>query len=236
MSGDEPLVTLDPAQTTAFFDDADWFKVIRVAALYGVIPILGPVVLVGWGQELFRRGVREPNRLVPVDFERHLSAGQASAPAILGWPVLLLAGDAVRGMCFWGLETVLRVADGSLSPELLVHLSDLLYGANELISVVISLLWVPWVLLLPELIRRVYEGALFPWRDPGPSWLAVEANPQGYLKVAGACGVLLVVAFVVSGMFGWLTLLLFPLFLAVLSHLSAQWQRMVAQRRAPGTV
>lgn len=235
MSQDKPLATLEPSEATSFFDDPGWFPVARVAALNALIPLLGPVVLIGWGRALYEEGLTGPNRLTPVVFERDLSIGQATAPGILGWPAALLAINGLRRTLVYGLAVLLRLFSDQLGFEGVVQLEELLYGASELSSLVVTALWIPWVLLLPELVRRVYQGELFPWQDPGPSFLAIKMNLDGYQKVVIATSAVLGAAWMVHSLFGWLTLLVAPLIWSVLTHFSAQWQRIVKEHGVPGT-
>lgn len=229
-------VALDPGEAAAIFDGSDWFRDSGVAGLYALIPILGPVALIGWGQELHQQGLRARNRLLPVRFDAHLAVGQATAPAILGWPVLLMALDGLRAvLVVIGMAVVTALA-GQVDSEILGAIVDGLGGVSDLTSSALTLLWLPWVVILPELMRRVYQGEPFPWQSPGPTLRVIQDNPEGYLKVTAMMGAVLAGAWTVHGMFGWLTLLVFPLFWAVLSHLSAQWQRMVSARGTPGTV
>ena len=236
MSEEKLPAQLNSSQALAVFDDPGWFKSAWVAALNALIPLLGPVVIIGWGRELYTHGLTGPNKLHPVDFQRDLDVGKAMAPAILGWPAALMALDAVLGLLVWGLSTILHSFAGELGLDLVVQLQGMLYGGSDLASALITLLWIPWVLLLPELVRRVYQGEAFPWLDPGPSLVAIKENLDGYQKVLLASSVVLGVGWVVGSSFGWLALAVAPLVWSVLVHLSAQWQRIVSERAVPGTV
>ena len=66
--------------------------------------------------------------------------------------------------------------------------------------------------------------------------LAIKMNLDGYQKVVVMSGIVLGVSWIVSGVFGWLALLVAPLAWAVLVHLAAQWHRVVADHGVPGTV
>ncbi len=231
-----PPAVLDPGEAAAIFDGQDWFRDAAAAGLYGLIPIVGPVALVGWGQELFQRGREGPNRLLPVRFEPHLAVGQATAPALLGWPVLLMALDGVLSLLNWVMFFGLRLLEGHIGPDLASSIVDIFGAVSDLASSGVTLLWLPWVLILPELMRRVYQGEPFPWQSPGPSVTVIQDNPEGYMKVTAMMTAVLAVGWVAEGMVGWLAVLIYPLVWAVLSHLSAQWQRMVSARGTPGTV
>ncbi len=237
MSEEKPHSRIDINQATAIFEDSQgWFKSAWVAALNALIPFLGPVVVIGWGRALYEHGLTEPNQLTEVAFERDLNIGKDTAPGILGWPAALLAIDGLRRILVWGTGLLLRQLTEHLGPDLLVQLEVLLYGGSRLASWAVTLLWIPWVLLLPELVRRVYQGDAFPWQNPGPSMLAIKMNLDGYQKVVVMSGIVLGVSWIVSGVFGWLALFVAPLAWAVLVHLAAQWHRVVADHGVPGTV
>lgn len=58
------------------FKDPDWFKKIALVAVIALIPIIGQMVLIGWGLEISHRVIhRDPVPLPDVDFGRDLSMG-----------------------------------------------------------------------------------------------------------------------------------------------------------------
>lgn len=61
---------------TFVFEDPDWFKKVLIAALVGLIPIIGQFVLVGWALETTRRVIRrQPGGLPDLDFGAQLGLG-----------------------------------------------------------------------------------------------------------------------------------------------------------------
>jgi hypothetical protein len=236
VSEEKPLARLEPEQATAFFNDPDWIKAAGILGLYALIPVLGPIVVAGWGRERFQESLTQPGKLSPISFDRDLEAGQAVALGILGWPAALLALNAVRGLLTFLSVTALQISEQHLNPELVGTLYDLIGGVSELTSTVVTLLWLPWVLLLPELMRRVYQGDPFPWQNPGPSYSAIRNSSDAYFKVLIGTTIVLAAAWVVSGVFGWIGLLIAPMVWAVLSNFAAQWQGMVRERGAEGTI
>lgn len=58
------------------FKDTDWLKKIALIAVISIIPIIGQLVLLGWGLEITRRVIRhDPVPLPDVDFGRDLAMG-----------------------------------------------------------------------------------------------------------------------------------------------------------------
>jgi hypothetical protein len=58
------------------FEDPDWFKKIAIAALVGLIPVVGQFVLIGWALETAKRVIRQdPNPLADLDFGSQLGLG-----------------------------------------------------------------------------------------------------------------------------------------------------------------
>jgi hypothetical protein len=58
------------------FEDSDWLKKIGLMALVSLIPIVGQLVLIGWGAEIIRRVVRGTDTPLPeLDFGEQLADG-----------------------------------------------------------------------------------------------------------------------------------------------------------------
>lgn len=58
------------------FKDPDWFKKVVIVALIGLIPIIGQLVVLGWGLNIAKRVMnRDPNPLPDVDFGADLGRG-----------------------------------------------------------------------------------------------------------------------------------------------------------------
>ena len=61
---------------TFVFDDPDWLKKIVIAALIGLIPIIGQIYLVGYGLEVARRVIKHNPVLLPdIAFGESLATG-----------------------------------------------------------------------------------------------------------------------------------------------------------------
>ena len=62
---------------TYAFQDSDWLKKVGLAALIFLIPIIGPITVMGWGLEITRRVINNQTDLLPdwSDFGGYLSKG-----------------------------------------------------------------------------------------------------------------------------------------------------------------
>jgi hypothetical protein len=78
------------------FEDADWLKKIGIAALVMLIPLIGPIVLMGWGLEITRRVINLDPSPLPGwdDFGSYVSKGFQAFVVSLVYtlPVLLIVG------------------------------------------------------------------------------------------------------------------------------------------------
>jgi hypothetical protein len=75
------------------FKDPDWIKKIVLIALVGLIPIIGQLVVLGWGLEITRRVIRhEPIMLPEINFGAQLGDGFKAAVVSLVYsiPIFIL--------------------------------------------------------------------------------------------------------------------------------------------------
>lgn len=58
-------------------EDADWLKKVGIAALVSLIPLIGQIMLLGWGMEITRRVINKDPEPLPTwdDFSAHLTRG-----------------------------------------------------------------------------------------------------------------------------------------------------------------
>jgi hypothetical protein len=80
---------------TYAFQDPDWLKKVGIAAVVFLIPIIGPIVLLGWGLEITRRVINDdPDPLPGWDnFSAFISTGFQAFVVTLAYslPLILLA-------------------------------------------------------------------------------------------------------------------------------------------------
>jgi hypothetical protein len=73
------------------FKDPDWIKKIVLIALVGLIPIIGQLVVLGWGIEITRRVIRrEPVVLPDINFGAQLGDGFKAAVVSLVYSIPLI--------------------------------------------------------------------------------------------------------------------------------------------------
>jgi hypothetical protein len=62
---------------TFAFQDPDWLKKVGIAALVFLIPVIGPIVLMGWGLEITRRVINNESEALPdwSDFSAYIPKG-----------------------------------------------------------------------------------------------------------------------------------------------------------------
>jgi hypothetical protein len=135
------------------FEDAEWMKKVGIAALVILIPLVGPIILMGWGLEITRRVINLDPSPLPgwEDFGSYLSKGfQAFVVSLVyALPVLLIVGcgqvtifgsaaalgnnldsDVAGGLitavsaCTGCLALILGIAAGILSPAAIGKLAD----------------------------------------------------------------------------------------------------------------
>lgn len=75
--------------------DGHWFRKIFLPAILLLVPLLGPVVVLGWGCEVCRRAIEGKSEELPdLDFRKNLSDGIRVLGLLVlhGLPVLVAAG------------------------------------------------------------------------------------------------------------------------------------------------
>ena len=91
------------------FEDPDWLKKIALAGLVGLIPIVGPFFVSGWGLEVARRVIKGESVLLPdINFGEYLGLGfkqlviifvYALPMIVFALPMVIVgAGGAAAGM------------------------------------------------------------------------------------------------------------------------------------------
>lgn len=107
------------------FKDQDWFKKVAIAALIGLIPIIGQMVILGWALNIARRVMnREENPLPDVDFGADL--GRGFYGFVIGFvytlPITILSG--ILGI----LDTVMATSSGNDAAYTLVSIFSICFG------------------------------------------------------------------------------------------------------------
>lgn len=98
------------------FEDSEWLKKVGIAALVFLIPIVGPIILAGWGLEIMRRIIKDDPTPLPdwSNFGGFVGTGFKAVVVQLayGLPVLLVLG------CGSLVNTGLVFAVGESNPDL----------------------------------------------------------------------------------------------------------------------
>jgi hypothetical protein len=84
---------------TFAFEDPDWIKKVGIAAVVILIPVVGSIVLMGWGLEITRRVINNDPQPLPdwSDFGSFLSKGFQAFVAVLVYilPILVIYGCGI---------------------------------------------------------------------------------------------------------------------------------------------
>lgn len=98
---------------TFAFEDPDWIKKVGIAALVFLIPLIGPIILLGWGLEITRRVINnDPTPLPGWDnFSEFVSKGFQAFVVSFAYalPIILLA------VCGQGLTIAVAATAGNSS-------------------------------------------------------------------------------------------------------------------------
>jgi len=159
---------------TFVFEDEKWLEKIALVAIVSLIPVVGILVLLGWGLDITRRVIRDERPWLPeLDFGRHL-------------------GDGFKGFIIGLVYSVPMIVLAILSTIFGVALDN---ASSDFASVILVLLMVCVVLLifLYGLVLNLLAPAAyarFAATDTlraafqfGEVWRTVTGNPGGYLIV-----------------------------------------------------
>ncbi len=84
---------------TYAFEDPDWLKKVGIAAVVILIPVIGSIVLMGWGLEITRRVINNDPQPLPdwSNFSSFLSNGFKAFVAVLAYifPIFLIYGCGI---------------------------------------------------------------------------------------------------------------------------------------------
>ena len=159
---------------TFVFDDKDWLRKVVLNALIGLIPIVGPLYLMGWGLEVAKRvATRGLEPLPDIDFGAYLGHGARAFVVALVYTAPLWISNLVAGLLFS------RVPGGGQGP------ADALVGLGTACGGLLVLLYLILLgLLLPAAMTR---SAVFGSIEAGLNfkavWMAVRAAPGAYVLV-----------------------------------------------------
>ncbi|MCB9764898.1 MAG: DUF4013 domain-containing protein [Alphaproteobacteria bacterium] len=230
----DPVATRPAVDLGASFGfvlkDKAWISKVILPGLLTFIPILGPLALLGWERRIYHqiRAGQEDEGLPAMDIGDDIAGGVAPAVALLNlfgpllifpmlfamFPVLISIGEAA------GNRTVLDLIRAFVMLMTVVGglgFAALSFGAG---------------FLVPELLRRGFNGEATPALRPRVSVAAIQENPMPLIVAAlGMMGANFV------GSLGWMAcgiglVLTVPFAVATNAHITAQWAR-VAEAPPP---
>lgn len=206
------------------FNDTDWVKKILIIALVSLIPVVGWLVLAGWGLEITRRiVVRDPSPLPELDFGADIGRGFKLFVVALVYSLVIIVGSIVFGI----LNSAMANSSSSTTNTLAVLLSCC-FGLFAFIY------GVALAFFLPAALGRLADtGKLGDAFRLGEIFGLVKAAPVPYLLVvvgtfiSGAIAGLGLIACVI----GVLATLVYSV--AINSHLTGQAYLVATQNKAP---
>jgi hypothetical protein len=205
------------------FTDPEWLRRSAVMGLMMLVPLVGPLVLLGWMAQVAARVRSGTPGLPPLDFGAQLGTGARCFVSMVAFVSVGLVLD-VSVHCVFGFLYFVFVfcsEEGGEGGFIFVLLALL---CAQIILVAHTIFAVITAPLMPELLRRGFVGELFPLASPCRSIRRVRRAGRGYvlavlgivlLSLMGGLGLLAVV-------FG--ACLTLPLCCAAMSHIVYQWE------------
>lgn len=166
--------------------DPDWFKKYALAGIMLLIPVVGPLVFLGWARRVYDAAkAGDDTRLPTVDFGNDLQYGIAPFVAALELAILVVATFVIVVMMAvvlpGGVAAILGSNPDNHVPEvtggLVLTVVWLLCFFLLLVVMVVS------ALVAPEVKRRGFNGEMLPLFKPGPSLRAIRRNLGPYLML-----------------------------------------------------
>lgn len=115
------------------FKDKEWFKKVAIPALCGLIPVIGPFIITGWGLKAAQNVIEgnEENALPKLQFGANLGRGFMAflISLIYNLPTLIIAGIGTG--LFWF---------GSTMDETLMYILWALGGCFGLVAILVAIL------------------------------------------------------------------------------------------------
>lgn len=205
------------------FTDPEWLRRSAVMGLVMVVPLVGPLVLLGWMAQVAARVRSGTPGLPRLDFGAQLGTGARCFVSMVAFVSVGLLLDLSVHVVFGVLYFVFDLGSMEGGPTGFLCLM-LAWLCARIILLSHTIFAVSTTLLMPELLRRGFVGELFPLASLGCSIRRVRRAGRGY--------VLAVLGIVLAGTMGGLGLLAvafgacvtLPLGYAATAHLIAQWE------------
>ncbi len=182
------------------FQDPDWLKKVGIAAAVCLIPVIGSIVLMGWGLEITRRIISNETEILPdwSDFSSFLTKGFQAFVVSLAYALPIILISLCNQITAIGLSTAASASDSNV-------ISNVAVGVSICLSCLVFIFSIATGLLVPAangmLVSSGELGAAFRFNEviglvraaPGPYIMsmivmglaAVVLVPLGML----ACGI-----------------------------------------------
>lgn len=157
-------------------EDKDWIKKFLIAAGLSIIPILGQLVVVGYGLEITRRVIKGESPTLPEwsDFGDFLKKGFFAAVVIIVYnlPILLFS------LCAQGPQLALAFTDGDETLAWVATIAGVCFGCLTFIFAILAGLLTP-----PALGKVAASGELGAGFRFGEVFGLLRAKPGVYVIV-----------------------------------------------------
>lgn len=157
------------------FEDSDWFKKIAIMALVTLIPIIGQLVLIGWGAEIIRRVVRGADTPIPeLDFGAQLADGFKLFVVSLVYSLPIIAVSLVVGIISGVAGSVLD----SDTANIIISISSICLGLVNFILGILMAFIIP-----AAMANYAIKGTIGDGLRIGEVFGLVKNNLSAYLLV-----------------------------------------------------
>lgn len=164
---------MDLGRAFAFvFDDPDWLRKVGLNALIALIPIIGPLYLLGWGLEVAKRvAARGLEPLPDIDFGTYLVHGFRAFVVSLVYTAPLWISNIVAAILFSAVREV-----GQGPTNALVGIGTACGGLLVLIFLMLLALVLPAAMTRSAVFGSIEAGLHF-----RAVWGMVRAAPGAYI-------------------------------------------------------
>ncbi len=210
--------------------DPQWLKKYGLAGVFMLIPVVGPIAVMGWQRRVFEAARQGDTETLPdIDLGNDIGYGVPVFVAMLNLAVpmmvvaaVLVAVGILAALLGGGIESATDNSGVGGALSALVMLGG--YAVMLVVIFAISL-------FVPEIQRRGFNGEMTPLLSPGQSIAAIKNNLGAYGMVLVG---MLIANFISSiGAFACYVGIFFtmPIAMAILARLIAQWDAVVEEQQ-----
>jgi len=215
--------SIDIGQAVQFvLNDPEWWRTAIAPGLCMLIPVVGPVIHMGWQRRMFHHIKAGGNGLLPADIQEDLTQGLAPFAAALTTGLLAL----VVMLILYLPGLFIMMIGGATEVEVISMMGLLFTFAGHIALFPLGLCLGVFML---EVIRRGYHGEMTPVLSPGESIARIRQHPVPYIMTA--------VSYIVGSVLGGLGfyacvvggIVTAPAGNAMNMHALAQWDSLSAE-------